>query len=200
MRDVERGRALGAIFHDLRTPLSVIAGYAELLQIRDDAATRDEAAAAIMQAVKDLSAALTAFDEALRDDPEAGIRRLAAGSAALLAPPTRRVLVVDGDEAVRALLRITLPVDDFTLVEARDGGEALALAERQRPDLVILDARLLAGSGVDVIAGLRREQPALPVVVLGGIPPVETSDLGAHAHLTKPLSPVELLRVLDHLL
>lgn len=204
MTKVERSRALAAIFHDLRTPLSVISGYAELLGMRDDDRTRHEAAAAITEAAEALSTGLGKLDEALRDDPEAGIRRLAQESQSVLPASTRRVLLVDDDPNIRALLRMTLPVDDFTLLEARDGGAAIALAEQEQPDLVLLDWRMPGRGGAEVLSELRRARPSLPLVVLtaerDGGASEEARTLGATAFLTKPFSPLQLLGVVEELL
>lgn len=117
---------------------------------------------------------------------------------------TQSVLIVDDDEAVRSLLRVTLPTDGFVVLEAQDGTAALELTSGNEPDLVLLDWHLPGPSGSEVLEELHRTRPALPVIVLT----VESRDrerelahsLGAAAFLTKPFSPLELLDTIGRLL
>lgn len=121
------------------------------------------------------------------------------------APPgVLRLLLVDDDDAVRSLLRMTLPTEEFVVVEAADGEEALAELQRERPDIVLLDWKLPGRSGGVVLADLRREHPGLPVIVLTADMTAKTREeataLGADTFLTKPFSPRELLGVVERLL
>jgi two-component system, NarL family, response regulator DevR len=79
-----------------------------------------------------------------------------------------RVLIVDDHELVRAGLRTVLQSEpDFDIVgEAGTGSQALALARRLRPDVVLLDARLPDMSGPDVCRGLCEALPDLAVAIL----------------------------------
>jgi DNA-binding response OmpR family regulator len=105
---------------------------------------------------------------------------------------------VDDDAALRALLAATFPAEEFEVVSAATVKEGLELAERERPDLVVLDWRLPDGSGADVLAGLRQRYPELPVIVLTAEREAETG--GADGHLVKPFSPVGLLGLVERLL
>jgi DNA-binding response OmpR family regulator len=111
-------------------------------------------------------------------------------------------LVIDDDVFVRRLLRMTLPAENFEIAEAGDGNTALAVAEVQRPDLVMLDWRLPTVSGETVLTELKHRDPAVPVVVLtvDGDQRSRAETLGADAFLTKPFSPLELLRTVERLL
>lgn len=116
----------------------------------------------------------------------------------------RCLLIVDDDEAIRSLLRLTLSPSEFDVSEAQDGTAAIETAARTEPDLVILDWHLPGAPGSEVLAELQRSQPGVPVIVLT----VESrererelaSSLGAAAFLTKPFSPLELLETVERLL
>ena len=106
------------------------------------------------------------------------------------------ILVVDDEPAIRRLLRTSLAAQEFALVEAKSGGEALAAAERDKPDLVILDLGLPDMDGADVIRRLRAKS-SVPIVILSVRDDergkVEALDLGADDYVTKPFGMEELL-------
>jgi two-component system, OmpR family, response regulator RegX3 len=116
----------------------------------------------------------------------------------------RRILIVDDDESLRSLLRLTLPTEGFELVEAADGERALEAVRAHVPDLVVLDWRMPGLSGGQVLAEIRERHPRLPVIVLTAenarIPEAVAEALHADAFLTKPFSPLELLGEVERLL
>lgn len=118
-------------------------------------------------------------------------------------PGLRRILIVDDDESVRSLLRLTLPADGYDIVEAADGQEAFAALDRAL-DLVLLDWRMPDRSGAEVLLELKASRPELAVIVLTGAHDERTrrfaASLGADAFLTKPFSPIELLEAVERLL
>jgi CheY-like chemotaxis protein len=188
-----------SLVHDLRTPLTVITGYAELLLLRDDEQTHREAPAQILEAARRLGAELDALAERFlnggRSTPLAAAAHV--GSARLV-KATRKILLVDDDQQLRSLLRLTLPADDFEVFEAADGGEALEVVERERPDLVVLDWRLPVLSGAEVLAELVERPDRPQVIVLTALGAADPT--GADALLLKPFSPVELLDLIERLL
>ncbi|MGH2922088.1 MAG: response regulator transcription factor [Gaiellaceae bacterium] len=116
----------------------------------------------------------------------------------------RRVLIVDDDEAIRALLRLTLPTEDYEVVEAVDGEDGLKMLGEFVPDLMLLDWKMPGRHGSLVLDEVKARRPALPVIVL-------TSEIQEHhrrlaeslrvdAFLTKPFSPIELLETIERLL
>ena len=118
---------------------------------------------------------------------------------------THRVMLVDDDEAIRTLLRMTLPRDGFEIVEAGDGADALERIEADPvPDLIVLDWKMPERSGDEVLAAVKEHHPDLPVVVLTAERDAASRDraesLGADAFLTKPFSPLELLGVVERFL
>lgn len=117
--------------------------------------------------------------------------------------PSYRVLVVDDDQATRSILRSTLGVSPYEVLEAQDGDEALRLAAAYEPDVVLLDWRLPGSSGSEVLRALRRSGTDTAVIVLTAVTDERerrlAADLGADMFLTKPFSPLELLDALERL-
>jgi two-component system KDP operon response regulator KdpE len=106
------------------------------------------------------------------------------------------VLVVDDEPQILRALRINLRVRHFDVHVASTGAEALEVAAKHPPDLVILDLGLPDIDGVEVIGGLRGWTDA-PIIVLSGradsSDKVEALDAGADDYVTKPFSMEELL-------
>jgi two-component system, OmpR family, KDP operon response regulator KdpE len=107
-----------------------------------------------------------------------------------------RVLVVDDEPQILRALRINLRVREYEVHVAATGTEALQMASRYPPDLVILDLGLPDLDGVEVIQGLRGWTKA-PIIVLSGradsTDKVEALDAGADDYITKPFGVEELL-------
>ena len=107
-----------------------------------------------------------------------------------------RVLVVDDEPQILRALRINLRVRDYEVHVASTGAEALEVAGRYPPDLVILDLGLPDLDGVEVIQGLHGWTKA-PIIVLSGrtdsVDKVEALDAGADDYVTKPFGVEELL-------
>jgi two-component system phosphate regulon response regulator PhoB len=113
-----------------------------------------------------------------------------------------RVLVVDDEPDITALVAYHLAKAGYRVSTAATGPEALKAAREERPDLVILDLMLPGVSGYDVLAELRRREETRDVGVILLTSRREEADrirglsLGADDYLTKPFSPQELsLRV-----
>jgi two-component system, OmpR family, KDP operon response regulator KdpE len=107
-----------------------------------------------------------------------------------------RILVIDDEPQIVRALRINLRVRQYEVLAASSAGEALELAARRPPDLVILDLGLPDMDGVEVIHGLRGWTDA-PIIVLSGrtdsTTKVEALDAGADDYVTKPFGMDELL-------
>jgi DNA-binding response OmpR family regulator len=115
----------------------------------------------------------------------------------------QRVLIIDDDESVRALLRTTLPPDEFEVLEAVDGDEGLRLVAESDPHLVLLDWRMPGRHGSLVLDELKERRPALPVIVITAERQEHhralAESLRVDAFLTKPFSPLELLDTVERL-
>jgi CheY-like chemotaxis protein len=118
----------------------------------------------------------------------------------------RGVLVVDDDPFIRKLVATTLEDESrFDLYEAADGIEALEVAERERPTIVFLDVDMPRLDGIDACRRMRAN-PATSgatIVILtaahGDRIESQAEAAGADLFLTKPFSPLDLLRLVDRL-
>jgi response regulator RpfG family c-di-GMP phosphodiesterase len=115
---------------------------------------------------------------------------------------SRRILIVDDDASLRALLRTTLTAE-FEVAEAADAERASDLARLWRPTLVLLDVAMPGLDGLSFCSDLKRKQVygAPLVVLLTGteIGEEEATRVSADALLRKPFSPLELVGVIDRL-
>ncbi|MGD2133286.1 MAG: phosphate regulon transcriptional regulator PhoB [Maricaulaceae bacterium] len=111
---------------------------------------------------------------------------------------TPYVLIVEDDEALCTLLSYNLEKEGFRVGSARDGEEALILADEEAPDLVLLDWMLPRVSGLEVCRRLRQRQDLqnVPIVMLTArgeeSERVRGLDMGADDYVTKPFSMSEL--------
>jgi two-component system KDP operon response regulator KdpE len=105
------------------------------------------------------------------------------------------ILVVDDDQSIRRLLRISLTPQAHTVVEAATGQDAISKAKANKPDIVILDLGLPDMDGVDVIR-LLRQWTQIPIIILSvreaEKDKIDALDAGADDYLTKPFSTGEL--------
>jgi two-component system, chemotaxis family, chemotaxis protein CheY len=104
----------------------------------------------------------------------------------------RRVLVVDDDESVRAVVAAMLRRAGYEVSEARDGLDALVLARRVQPDAIVTDLNMPRCDGQRLCEELKRDPVTarIPVVVMSGNAPDEMPlrRLGCAAVLHKPLT------------
>ena len=117
-------------------------------------------------------------------------------------PMTHRILVVDDEPDITALVAYHLAKAGYRVSTAANGTDALKAATEQRPDVIVLDLMLPGLSGLDVLQALRKQEDTRDVGVILLTARREEADrirglsLGADDYLTKPFSPNELtLRV-----
>ncbi len=109
---------------------------------------------------------------------------------------TPTILIIDDEPRIVEICRDYLAAAGFTVMAAATGPAGLAMARRERPDLVVLDLMLPGMDGLDVCRELRRDSN-VPIIMLTAR--VEEADklvgleLGADDYLTKPFSPRELV-------
>ncbi|MCA2993901.1 response regulator transcription factor [Gemmatimonas sp.] len=116
------------------------------------------------------------------------------------APSTAdRILVVDDETEIVALVAYHLAKTGYRVSTASSGQDALELARRERPSLIVLDLMLPGMSGFDVLEQLRLDESTRDIAVIMLTARREEPDrirglsLGADDYLTKPFSPAELV-------
>ena len=114
-----------------------------------------------------------------------------------------RVLVVDDNDDIRYLLRMSLE-DDFAIDVVASAADALARIERgERFDIVITDVIQPGMNGIELTERLRENQPSLPVVVLSAWITTRNAhvaiDAGARVAMAKPFRADDLIATLTHL-
>jgi len=106
------------------------------------------------------------------------------------------ILIVEDEPPIRRLLRATLGANDYRVLEAGTGAEAVSALRHHRPDLVLLDLGLPDIDGLQLIADIRKLGP-VPIVVLSSrgdeAAKVAALDAGADDYVTKPFGADELL-------
>jgi CheY-like chemotaxis protein len=115
------------------------------------------------------------------------------------------ILICDDEPELRELMRLSL-APDYAFSEAADGDEAIELAGRVRPDLVLLDVMMPGTTGLAVLEEMRRdpELRATPVVVVSAFAaPADRRaalDAGATRFVKKPFDPDALRSLVEELL
>jgi len=112
-----------------------------------------------------------------------------------------RVLVIDDQSDVRAMISIVLRIHHFEIVEAATAAAALSAFEAQSFDLAIVDIFLQGTNGSDLIGTLRELMPDLPVVAISGMTALdflsEAPGLSDVVCLQKPFRPQDLMRAIE---
>ena len=126
----------------------------------------------------------------------------ARGTLALVGGRRPRVLVVDDDQHLRELLRMTLGFLEADVDECATAADATARIASWRPDVVVLDVGLPDGDGLVVCRQLKDDPAtadAAVIVLTGADAGVQAQTAGADAFLRKPFSPLELLSAVERL-
>ncbi|PYN47420.1 MAG: response regulator [Candidatus Rokuibacteriota bacterium] len=118
----------------------------------------------------------------------------------------RTVLHIEDNEYNRKIVRQLLSRTSFRLLEAVDGEEGLAVAQRELPDLILMDVQLPRLSGLDATRLLRADPRTakIPLVVVTSFAlsgdDRRAMDAGASAYLAKPYSPRDLMALINRFL
>lgn len=134
-------------------------------------------------------------------------KETAADPAAEQTKATKRILLVDDDGEIIEAMRFALESRGYSILVARDGNQGLAIAEREDPDLVILDMMMPKRSGFLVLEKLRRTRPSNERVKVIMITANEGSRHKAYAemlevddYIRKPFAMDKLLEAVQRLL
>ena len=115
-----------------------------------------------------------------------------------------RILVIDDEAAIRDSLRMILEYEGYGFTGAASGQDGIALVQRDRPDLVLLDIKMSGMDGMEVLRKLRALDEGLPVVMISGhgttSTAVEAIKSGALDFLDKPLSSERVILTLQNAL
>jgi DNA-binding response OmpR family regulator len=117
----------------------------------------------------------------------------------------KKVLIVDDDYEIIDSIRYALEGEGYSVVVARDGNQGLALAERENPDLMILDMMMPKRSGFLVLEKLRRvRETPLPVIMItgneGSRHKAYAELLGVSDYIRKPFAMDRLLQAVEKLI
>lgn len=114
-----------------------------------------------------------------------------------------KIMIVDDDPELRLALKLRLRANHYDTISACDGYSAIALAQKERPNLILLDLGLPAGDGYVVLKRLQNSNTLsdIPVIVLTARDPQANEDrtlqAGAAAFFQKPVDNHELLEVIQ---
>lgn len=117
-----------------------------------------------------------------------------------------KILIADDEKDVRDLVRFTFERRGFEVVEAADGIQALTVARRESPDLIILDAMMPGMSGYEASRELKKAEATkgIPIVFLSAkgqtYEVAEGLEAGAVAYIVKPFAPKELVAQVQEIL
>ena len=118
----------------------------------------------------------------------------------------KKVLIVEDNELNLKLFKDILSAHDIASVETRDGRDALAIAEREKPDLIIMDIQLPHISGIDIIKDLKKDTKLrmIPIVAVTAFALQADKEAilatGCESYLSKPIAIKEFVDVLSEYL
>jgi two-component system cell cycle response regulator DivK len=112
---------------------------------------------------------------------------------------SKRILIVEDQDDLRAILRDLLTSTGFDVVEAADGGDGVAKAKSEQPDLVLMDIQLPVLDGYEAIRQIKADASIskTPVIAVSSFAMKGDEEkaraAGCDAYVTKPYSPMKLL-------
>jgi DNA-binding response OmpR family regulator len=118
----------------------------------------------------------------------------------------RTLLIVDDEDGVRSLVRMTLDSDSLEILEAKEGHQALEVARAHHPDLILLDVMLPDLSGIEICRELKSDPLMASTKIVMLTAKAQQSDLGeaeeagADGYFTKPFSPIALTQKVEAIL
>lgn len=115
----------------------------------------------------------------------------------------KKILVVDDEVGARASLRMIFK-DNYNVLEASNGAEALKILQNTRPDVILLDIIMSHINGIEVLKEVKKIDKLLPVIVITAIRNTEimeaAMELGAFSYLIKPFEVKALEQIVQRAL
>lgn len=132
-----------------------------------------------------------------QDEPARAAGARGAGISSREGRPT--ILVVDDDVSILDTVSEILTLEGYQVMKATGGEEALAIATRTRPSLILLDMRMPHTDGWAVARGLRERDISVPIIVMTAAENAKrwADEIGATGYLAKPFELTELLRAVE---
>jgi len=119
-------------------------------------------------------------------------------------PHRAKILVCDDDKSIVLLLSRRLKVNNYDVVTAKDGKEALEKTKKEKPDLIIMDLNMPEKNGYQVCREIRNDPDlkGIPIILLSAwVRDKMGDDINlADVYLTKPFTPEQLLGEINYLL
>ncbi|KKL90904.1 hypothetical protein LCGC14_1900030 [marine sediment metagenome] len=118
----------------------------------------------------------------------------------------KKILIADDKLEVVELLRATMEGEDYQIISASDGREALEKIGKEKPDLVLLDVVMPKMNGLEVLAKVKKDPQTkdVPIIMLTAKGQQLDKDkgigLGAEDYIIKPFSPSHLLRKIEEIM
>ena len=116
----------------------------------------------------------------------------------------KKVLVVDDTKNIRTLLGIYLKLNDFEVLMATNGHEALSIIDTEPVDLIFLDIKMPEISGTEVLKRIRAKGITTPVVIMTAFATVKNAvdctKLGALTYLQKPFTTDKIKTIIDEMI
>lgn len=120
--------------------------------------------------------------------------------------PKKRILLADDQEGLRRLVSMTLGPDEFEILHAGDGEQALEVAQAQHPHLILLDVAMPKLDGFQVLKRLKADTATskIPIIMLTATASSQArtaaQEMGATDYFVKPFSPLTLLQRVHEIL
>ena len=118
----------------------------------------------------------------------------------------KKILVVDDEDHILSLVRLSLSLDKYYIVTAKDGEEALRIVEEISPDLIVLDLMMPKLHGYEVCRILKKDpvKRHIPIIILSAkgqsADKVKGIEVGADEYITKPFDPDDLSKMVEDVL
>jgi two-component system chemotaxis response regulator CheY len=122
--------------------------------------------------------------------------------------PKGKIMVVDDEEDVRETIKLQLEAENYNVIEAENGEEAIKLLRSEdnlmNCGLILCDIRMPKVNGIEYIDYLKEQAPGIPVVVITGYPDTELAvglmNKGVKDYLVKPVESEKLMKVVNKLI